>query len=164
MSIPAGVRLRPATVADAEAGARLHRACWQEAYGPITDPALLAARLGDGTGWVDRWRTQVESGPEWVLAVAGDELVGFGIAGASRHDQAPVPDELYALYARSAWHGTGVGAALLERVLGERAAYLWVLEDNARARTFYARQGFVADGVRQPYEPLGAWEVRMVRR
>lgn len=163
MTVPAGVTLRRATVDDAEAGARLHIACWQETYGPITDADLLAALLADEAAWAERWRQQVEHGPTRLLAVAGGELVGFGVAGPPRHRGVAVDHELYAIYVRSAWHGTGLGAALLDAVLGGASAYVWVLEDNARARAFYARHGFKPDGVRTRYEPLNAWEQRMVR-
>lgn len=42
-ALPSGVRIRPATPDDAAAGSALHRACWQEAYGPHADPDLTAA-------------------------------------------------------------------------------------------------------------------------
>ena len=35
---------------------------------------------------------------------------------------------------------------LYDEAVGGRDAYLWVLRDNARARAFYARNGFVPDG------------------
>jgi len=163
MTMPAGVLLRPATPDDAEAGARLHIACWREVYGPLTEPDLLATHLADEAAWAERWRQQVEDGPTRLLAVADGELVGFGVAGPARHDDVTAAHELYAIYVRAAWHGTGVGTALLDGVLGDAAAYLWVHEENARAEAFYRRHGFTADGVRQRYEPLGAWERRLVR-
>lgn len=52
---------------------------------------------------------------------------------------------------------------LLDEVVGDRPCHLWVLEDNAQARTFYARNGFDPDGTRKKYLPLDAWEVRLVR-
>ena len=161
--IPDGVELVTATVDDAEAGARLHIACWREVYGPLTEAALLESHLGDLPLWVQRWRRGIEEGPPRVLAVANDEPVGFGVAGPARHAEAPVGMELHAIYLRASWHGTGVGPALLDRVLGDTAAYLWVHEENRRARSFYRRHGFAPDGGRQFYEPLGAWELRMVR-
>ena len=60
----------------------------------------------------------------------------------------------------SAW-STGVGAALmcaaLEHLTAMRFSHvtLWVLEDNERARRFYERWGFRADGARQVID-LGA--------
>ena len=50
-----------------------------------------------------------------------------------------------------AW-GTGLGRALMTATLshlagcGFESATLWVLDTNARARRFYARAGWTADG------------------
>ena len=162
MALPPGVALRPATGADAAAGARLHIACWREAYGPLVDPKLLEAHL-DEERWALRWHEQIMNGSPRLLAVHGAEPVGFVTCGPSLHDDAPVPFELYAVYVRAAWYGTGVAQALLDAGLGDRSAYLWVLEGNTRARRFYERNGFATDGGRQKYRPLDAWEVRMVR-
>ena len=52
---------------------------------------------------------------------------------------------------------------LLDRTLGDRAAYLWVIEGNERAQAFYRKRGFVDDGGRTIDEPSGATEIRMVR-
>ncbi len=157
------VTLRDAVPDDAEAGAALQRN-WREAYGGLAaDPALLQARLADVGRWVRAWRTQLESGPPRIVAEADGELIGFAVAGPSRDPEPPVPVELYAVYVRRLWYGTGVGQALLDAVLGDRPGSLWVLEDNLRARAFYAHNGFVADGSREWYADLGGWEIRMVR-
>ena len=71
--------------------------------------------------------------------------------------------ELYAIYVRQAWQGTGVGQALLDASVGNLACSVWVLENNPRAHAFYARNGFVADGKRWFDEHLDSWEVRLVR-
>lgn len=155
--------LRPAVPADAEAGAAMHAACWREAYTPYADSALLEARLAHLDRFVAAWTRQLIDGPPRVVAEVEDELVGFAVAGPSRDDDGGTPQELYALYVRAAYWGTGLGQRLWEAVRPVEPCSLWVLEDNARARGFYARNGFVADGARELYEDLGAWEVRMVR-
>lgn len=157
------VELRRATLHDAEAGAALHAACWRETYGPLVDAVLLENYLADAGRWAARWRDRIALGPPRLLAAHGDELVGFASAGPGRHETVPVPTELYAIYVRAAWHGTGLGQALLEEILHGQPAYLWVLEDNLRARAFYARNGFTPDGGRKKFEPLDAWEVRLTR-
>lgn len=161
--LPPGVELRPATVRDCAAGAAMHLACWREAYAPLVDPALLEAHLADADRWTAAWRNRIVLGPPRLLAVAGDEVVGFASAGPARHADPPVETELYALYVRAAWHGTGIGQALLDRILADRPAYLWVLEDNRRAQAFYTRNGFAPTGRRQKYRPLDAWELMMAR-
>lgn len=164
MTVIAGVELRPASPTDARAGAALHVACWREAYAPYVDAALLEERLADADRWVAAWTRQLVDGPPRVLAEAGGDLVGFAVVGPTRDDDAPAPAELYAMYTRAAWWGTGLGRALWEAVAPDEPCSLWVLEDNARAQAFYRRQGFAADGTREHYAGLDAWEIRMVRR
>lgn len=159
---PTGVTLRWATVADADAGARLHQACWREAYGPLVDRGLLEAQLADPASWAERWREQIPRVPR-LLAERDGELVGFAVAGPGRGDDPPAPLELYAAYVRAACYGTGLGRALVDRVLGAGPAYLWVLDGNVRAERFYEKLGFRRDGTRERFAPLDAWDVRMVR-
>jgi GNAT superfamily N-acetyltransferase len=163
MTVPHRVVLREATVDDAEPGARLHIACWREAYGPIADLSRLEEHLADEAGWAGRWRRQIEEGHAPLLAVTDEGPVGFVMAGPARNPDMPVETELYAIYVLEAWHGSGVGQALFDAAVGDASAYVWVLEDNRRARAFYERQRLRPDGTRKLYEPLDAWELRMVR-
>jgi ribosomal protein S18 acetylase RimI-like enzyme len=78
--------------------------------------------------------------------------------------------ELYALYVTPAWWSAGAGRALMGSVLsalaagGYRRVVLWVLADNARARRFYERAGFAADGGTNILTGLsGVLEVRYSR-
>lgn len=164
MSLPTGVALRAAVPSDAVAGAALHVSCWREAYGPFVEAALLEERLSDAGRWVDAWTRQLAEGPPRVLADADGELVGFAVVGPGRDDDAPAATELYAMYTRAAWWGSGLGQALWDAVAPDEPCSAWVLEANARARAFYRRNGFVADGAREHYAGLDAWEIRMVRR
>jgi GNAT superfamily N-acetyltransferase len=155
--------LRPAVASDALAGAALQRACWREAYGPYVDGALLEARVGNEQPWIDAWVRQLAVGPPRVVAEVDGELVGFAVAGPSRDEEPVAADELYAIYTRAAWWGTGLGRLLWEAVRPAGSCSLWVLEANVRARAFYERHGFVADGARELYADLDTWEIRMVR-
>jgi ribosomal protein S18 acetylase RimI-like enzyme len=78
--------------------------------------------------------------------------------------------ELYALYLIPAWWSAGVGRALMTSVLDAlrgdryRRVVLWVLADNARARRFYERAGFILDGGTNIITGLGGvLEVRYTR-
>jgi ribosomal protein S18 acetylase RimI-like enzyme len=61
-------------------------------------------------------------------------------------------------------HGTGIGQALLDEVLGEEPAMLWVAKENPRAIAFYRRNGFELDGAEEvdPSMP-SITHARMVR-
>lgn len=139
--------VRPATVADAEALVDLHHTCWREAYAALVSAELIASVFADREAAVVSRRGKLAdpAAPTWVVEQHG-ELVGFATAGPARHDDAPADLELRALYARAATWGTGVGDALLAASVGERAAYLWVLDGNDRAVAFYRRHRFAPDG------------------
>ena len=155
--------LRPAVPDDAPAGALMHAACWREAYGPLVDGARLEQRLGDTARWTAAWTAQLASGPPRVVAEADGELVGFAVVGPCRDEEPVTPTELYAIYTRSLWWGTGLGQRLWDAVRPDEPCSLWVLEANDRAQGFYRRNGFVPDGARERYDGLDAWEIRMVR-
>lgn len=155
--------LRPATPADAEAGARCHAACWREAYAAIVDPVVLRRSTDDLEGRTERWREQLRCGVDdrWI-AERGGEVVGFSSAGPGRDDDLP-GRELFACYVRAAEWGTGLGARLLEAVVGDGPAYLWVFQANSRARAFYRKHGFVEDGTVKDEPRFERPEIRMVR-
>lgn len=163
VSVPEGVVLRPAVPADAVAGAALHAACWRDAYGPYVDRALLEQRLADSDRWVAAWTRQLLDGPPRMLAEYDGVPVGFAVVGPARGDDAPPGAELYALYTRAAWWGSGLGQALWDAVRPDGPCSLWVLEANARAQAFSRRNGFEPDGSRKLYAGLEAWEIRMQR-
>ncbi|WP_432939837.1 GNAT family N-acetyltransferase [Kribbella sp. CA-253562] len=164
--------IRRATVDDAEAGAWCHLLCWQEAYAELLDPERLCEKTDPaGIGRrTERWAGAIEAGVVRWLAInpapdvsVRDRVIGFSSPGPARDDDAPTPLELYAVYTRRAWWGTGLGQRLLDVAIGRDAASLWVLEGNERAMAFYRRNGFAADGARADEEFFGVPEIRMVR-
>ena len=75
-------------------------------------------------------------------------------------------DELTHIYVEPDAHGRGIGAALMERVKERRPAgfRLWVFQENANARRFYERRGFVlvretdgSDNEERTPDALYAW-------
>jgi GNAT superfamily N-acetyltransferase len=130
----------------------------------LLSPSFFAAR--DPDRFAATWaRLLADSAlPPVVVTEVDGEVVGFAQAVPSR-DEPPVrPLELTTLYLRAAQHGSGLGQELLDAVLGDRSASLWVAEQNPRARRFYERNGFTPDGAREVLESWeGLVEVRLVR-
>ena len=133
---------------------RVHVLSWQAAY-----PGLIRQEYLDGLDVEQRaeyWR-RVVSRPQHaplLVAVAGDELVGFTGFGPVRDGdpKPPAVGELYGIDVRPDWWGRGVGGALLAAVHtglaehGYRSAVLWVLPGNRRARAVYEHYGWRHDG------------------
>ncbi|MET8762462.1 GNAT family N-acetyltransferase [Lentzea sp. NPDC004782] len=154
--------IRPAVLSDAAAVASVHVRSWQSAYrGLIPDEVLDNLSVDDRTAM---WERVIPDGGVWV-ALDGDDVVGFASAGPSRDDDASF--ELCAIYSLpSAW-GRGLAEPLARAALGDEPdVIVWVLEDNKRARRFYERLGFTADGVAKTQTVGGAVlnELRYRRR
>jgi GNAT superfamily N-acetyltransferase len=161
MATPHDVSIRQAVVPDAEALAHLHVDVWDDAYTGLMPQGILDDRREKVAERVDTWR-EILGGrePTW-LAEDSDGLVGFASTGPARDNDMGETLELYALYVRASYWGTGVGYALFEIAVGDRGAYLWVLADNERAIAFYERQGFRLDGTEDEHDE--GRHVRMVR-
>jgi L-amino acid N-acyltransferase YncA len=155
--------VRLAQPAEAEALVGLHEACWREAYADLLPVEVVDRTFADRAAAVARRRERLADPtcPTWVAEDGDGGLVGFAVAGPARHDDAPTDLELHAIYARAAVWGTGVGRALLAAAVGDRPAYLWVLDGNERAVGFYRRHGFELDGATEVH-PEGLHR-RMVR-
>ncbi|WP_102191442.1 GNAT family N-acetyltransferase [Microbacterium aurantiacum] len=155
--------VREALIDDAEEVAGVHVRSWQAAYRGLIDQKIL-----DGLSIADRaeaWRGfVVEPLPTTLallVAVRDGTVVGWTSFGSGRDEDGSADGEIYGIYADPAAWSTGVGQALLaaaeERIAnaGHSRAYLWVLDGNERADSFYGRQGWVADGVTKIEERPG---------
>jgi GNAT superfamily N-acetyltransferase len=158
--------VRPAILDDADAIATVHHTAWVQTYSGLLpaehwESDTVARRR---ERWQNRLMSETPGHP--VVAVVEERVVGFTQAGLARGKNgvpAVRPDELWSLYVLAVKHGTGIGALLLEAVLSpESPAELWVAEANPRARRFYEKHGFAADGARFT-DALDIVEIRMVR-
>ena len=141
-------RFRVASAADAEAVAHLHADSWRRHYrGAYADTFLDGDVLEDRLAtWKGRLR---EREPLRCTLLAEDGgLVGF--ANTYLREDARWGSLLDNLHVAATHQRRGIGSRLLsltaeaivERSGGtERGLYLWVLEQNARARAFYEALG-----------------------
>jgi ribosomal protein S18 acetylase RimI-like enzyme len=151
------------TLEDLDEMGRVHVQVWREAYAGLLPDDYLAA-LDPSFGPI-RWRERFGTSPEvgWWLARDEEGIVGLTTAGPPRDDDPPAPLELYAINVLRRAHGTGLAEDLMRHAIGDRAAYLWVLEGNERAAAFYRKHGFTDEGGRKPEPETGAVEIRMAR-
>lgn len=155
--------IRRAEPADAPDMARVHVDTWRETYrGLMSDAVLDDPGLLD---WRERFWTAALTDPRYnrnTTAVASREGTLIGIAMSGPSSDAVELQQLHVLYAYAAFHGSGVGSALLDAVIDPSApAALWVADPNPRAQAFYRKHRFVTDGTVKTED--GVREIRMVR-
>jgi ribosomal protein S18 acetylase RimI-like enzyme len=138
--------IRPATLEDATAIARVHVASWQSTYRGMLPDEFLAS-LSE-TGYAERWKRVIGDGSSKVyVAEDGGEVVGFASGGRERAGETGYTGELYAIYVIDAAQRRGFGRELVRatvaglRDLGLDDMIIWVLRDNQPARSFYERLG-----------------------
>ncbi|HYY80155.1 MAG TPA: GNAT family N-acetyltransferase [Actinomycetes bacterium] len=163
--------IRRASVEDAAAIGAVHVRAWQAAYrGQMPDGYLDGLRASDrADGWA-RSLARERDDARVLVAERDGAVVGFAVVGPAQ-DPAGL-GELYAINVDPDRWGGGAGRALLEAAqaslaaLGHAEAVLWVLPGNRRARRFYERAGWSADGAERTQEVQGVVvdEVRYRRR
>jgi ribosomal protein S18 acetylase RimI-like enzyme len=158
------VVVRRAELSDARGIAEVHVQAWREAYAHLV-PAESLARLSVDQREL-RWRELVVTpGISLWVATEGNRVVGFARSSPARDADAPRDRELPEIYVLASHYGTGAGQRLLDAALGDQPAFLWVADDNPRARAFYVRNGFYPDGTTKvgPLAGTDILETRLVR-
>jgi ribosomal protein S18 acetylase RimI-like enzyme len=167
--------LRVATPEDAAAIAHVHIASAVAAYQPTFGEEYTG---GDFDRRLEQWQRILTRDPtleppaaERVFVACQDGvIVGFCGVGASRDADAGTDGEVHMLYVHPDYWRSGIGkrlfdagiAYLIERGFPE--ATLWVLQENARARSFYEREGWRPDGGRKPaYSRPDIFQIRYRR-
>ncbi|MER6449193.1 GNAT family N-acetyltransferase [Streptomyces venezuelae] len=154
------------TEADVAAVSEIRVTGWKAAYAGIVPQSYLD-RMTVEADTDQRLRYFARPDKATVDLVAVDSrgaVVGWACLGPSRTDAG----ELYALYVRPSLTGSGIGRTLLDAVHAHALArgfgslLLWVLTDHHRARRFYERAGYAADGGVQAddYDGVSLGEVR----
>lgn len=162
-------RIRPATAADVCPALEMKLAAWRQAYSGLRGDEFFAFHEEQLEGQVAWWERGLANGAGFCIAEDVDGRI-IGLAGGTpvidEDRDAGVDIELGMLYILADYYGSGLGAHLLQVVLGQRPALVWVLQGNERAVAFYRKHGFELDGVSE--ELTGSWngltELRMVRR
>ncbi|ELP67543.1 N-acetyltransferase family protein [Streptomyces turgidiscabies] len=169
----APILVREMTFDDCDRVSEIRIRGWQHAYKGLMPQTYLDALSVPEDA--ERRRTFfVRAGSEVVNLVAEQSgtVIGWACHGPYRDGEIRTDDaELYAIYVDAERFGAGIGRALLGEAVrrcagaGHRRLLLWVVEGNDRARRFYERAGFTADGAEEPFEVDGVAvpEVRYVR-
>lgn len=165
------LRVRPPREGEAAELAQVHLTSWKQAYQAVLPETFwndeaLADRV---QMWSDVLTDEEHRSCARVAEVSGD-IVGVAMAGAPRDADLEAETELFLMYLLAEHYGSGAADALLEDLLGQASASLWVFKDNPRAQAFYRKHGFLPDGAEKDLgeegndgDLRGITEIRMVR-
>lgn len=161
--------IRPPEPDEAAALARLHLITWEEAYS-----GLLPARFWNDEAFEQRLRmwTHITGDPATRqrarVAELDGKLIGLSLVGSPQDKD--IATELYLIYLLAEHQGCGAASEMLNQLLGDEPASLWVFKENPRAQAFYRKHGFVPDGAETDLGEEendaalnGVLEIRMVR-
>lgn len=145
-------RVREAGATDAERLALVGAATFLETFAGLLDGEAIVAHCREEHSAAAYRRYLEAGGRAWLAeSLVGEAPIGFALAGESTLPGGN-PDgsdfELKRIYALSRFHGSGLGAALMQAALdhagqrGARRLLLGVYAGNERAMAFYRKQGF----------------------
>jgi len=161
MIYSADALIRPATPSDVPSIADVNVRTWRVAYrGHVPDDFLEALDASrQAVGWA---QVVVDPNVTVLVGTLSGSVVGFCSFLACRDDDAsPRTCEIATLYIEPSHWRSGVGGALVDRVVelararGFLKLSLWVLATNAAAQAFYQSRRFSADGHSKTDSRLG---------
>ena len=121
----------------------IYAASWKSAYRGIIPQEFL-----DNID-KEKWREGIQNSELISLVMMnGEKIIGTASYCASRFISLKDFGEIVSLYLLPAYYGNGYGRQLLQAAvdglaeLGYTYVFLWVLEENMRARAFYEKFGF----------------------
>jgi GNAT superfamily N-acetyltransferase len=153
--------VRRATEADLDRVAEIRTRSWQSAYRGILDDETLDGLdvAEEAERWRGFWPEFPRNGSTLLVADVAGTLVGYALIRTRARDESVTHEvgELIAIYLDPEAWGAGAGQPLFDAATAElrdagcRGAVLWTFSENARARRFYERNGWRADGAEDEY-------------
>ena len=154
MSSPLRISVAKANLATATRLAALGRQTFTETFAATNTPENLAAYLAEAYGPELQLAQLQDPNTTCLLAEMQGQTVGYALL--AEHSALGLPPEkagtkqleIKQLYVLEDWIGTGLGKALMRRILeiapagACTAVVLGVWEHNERAKAFYQRFGF----------------------
>ena len=151
------IMIRKALPEDAVAFTDCHIYCWQTAYKGIVPGEFLENMTTEKEQRVEQYkRALADPGNcEYYCVMNAENMIGFLIINKSRNEDNSYIGEIWAIYLIEEFCGKGFGKDLLDFEIRElsrvepKEIFLWVFEDNNRARRFYEKNRFSYDGTKR---------------
>jgi GNAT superfamily N-acetyltransferase len=153
VGIVSDVSVRPARPEDAERVAVVQLSTWRTAYSFLPSDALDVPTEQAAALWLRAIELPPTATHRVLVAMDGDELVGFAASGPAEDDDVAAAVEVGTLLVEPRWGRRGHGSRLLAATVdhwredGATAAVSWVWERDTASQSFLAAAGWAADGV-----------------
>ena len=125
---------------------RIYALSWKSAYQGIVPQDYLDEITEK------RWSFLADNPRKSYVLIDEDKLIGTSSVDPGRDESMSHWGEIISIYLLPESFGKGYGKLLLDfsvnelRSRGFNKIYLWTLEQNYRARSFYEKNGFLHDG------------------
>ncbi len=159
------LNIRLATLEDAKYCADIHAKSWSFAYSDIVPKEIIDEH---NARWPMIWNKMLANNNEsHYVVILDSRIIGFLTIAVSRDDDLNKSFyEIIGLYLDPDFIGDGYGKQSMTWIKKEVKSRgydkisLWVLEENSRARRFYEKSGFKADGKIKPSGLADTKEIR----
>ena len=152
MTVVADVSVRPARAEDAERVAAVQLSTWRTAYSFLPEDALDVPLEQAAALWLRAIELPPTRTHRVLVAMEGDQLVGFAASGPTEEDDVEGV-EVSTLLVEPRWGRRGHGSRLLAATVdhwredGATTAVSWVWERDTASKAFLAGAGWEPDGV-----------------
>jgi len=155
-----GFIIRKVLPEDAYEYTACHIACWQSAYKGIIPDEYLENMPSEQEQRTEKFK-QALCDPDnygFYCAEFDGRIIGRLIIRNGRDEDKQDAGEIAAIYLIEEFWDKGYGREMMNfvisrfRSMGYSEVFLWVLQDNTRARRFYEKHGFTFDGKKAEIE------------
>ncbi len=152
-----GITIRKALPEDAYDYTVCLISCWQSAYKGIVPDEFLENMLKEKEQRVERYRKNLTDPGEceYYCVMYSERMIGFLIINKSFNKDKSGIGGIWAVYLIEEFRGKGYGEEMLNFAINElkraeqKEIFLWVFEENNRARRFYEKHSFSFDGTKR---------------
>ena len=128
--------------------------CWQSAYKEIVPKEYLENMVMEREQRLNRNINSLKNpgNCEYFCVEENRKMIGFIIINISQNENKSCLGEIWVIYLIEEYCNKGYGKILLEfainklKMIKQEKIYLWVFEDNNRARKFYENNNFEFNG------------------
>jgi len=148
------ITIRKVSVEETDEFVECHIKCWQAAYKGIMPDDFLNSMPSNHEKIAELFRQGINEscGYEYCCVIYNGKMIGKLGFSKCLDDDKTGAGEIHAIYLLDDYWDKGYGRQLMEfamenlKEMGFREIVIWLLDENSRARRFYEKFGFEADG------------------